>query len=213
MTQDPDFWHAKWEADQIGFHQSTIHPSLEKHAPRYLPAGDVFVPLCGKTKDMTYLNDQDHKVIGIDLSPIAVRDFFAENNMSPTHTHAGELEQSTSGDFTLYAGDFFTLKASHMKNVKSVYDRAALIALTPDLRRQYAQHLRDILPKGTHILLIALEYDQSQMDGPPHRVDATEIQDLFGSWCQIEKIETSEPEKFRGILAHETVTHLVVNAA
>ena len=213
MVQDIDFWHAKWEANQLGWHQSSEHPSLAKYSAQFLPTGNVFVPLCGKSKDMIYLHDQGHKIMGIDLSPIAVKDFFAENHMPPTHTLIGELERYTSGDFTLYAGDFFTLQKSHMQNINAMYDRAALIALTPDLRRQYARHLRNILPKGTHILLVALEYDQSQMAGPPHRVDAAEIQNLFGSWCQIETIETSEPEDFRGIPAHETVTHLIVNEA
>jgi thiopurine S-methyltransferase len=98
-----------------------------------------------------------------------------------------------------------------MHSVKAVYDRAALIALPPELRRDYALHLKKILRTGTDILLICLEYDQSLMSGPPFRVDGAEIRDLFGSWCTLKTLETSPPEDFRGIQAHETVTHLRVN--
>jgi thiopurine S-methyltransferase len=48
------------------------------------------------------------------------------------------------------------------------------------MREQYATHLKRILPKDCHGLLITLDYDQAQMDGPPFAVLDDEVQRLFG---------------------------------
>ncbi|NNG13294.1 MAG: thiopurine S-methyltransferase, partial [Halobacteria archaeon] len=79
---NPDFWHERWQANQIGFHQDEINPYLVRYWPELEigMAGRVLVPLCGKTRDMIWLRDQGFSVVGIEVSPIAVEAFFAENN-------------------------------------------------------------------------------------------------------------------------------------
>ena len=46
--------------------------------------GHVFVPLCGKSVDMLWFAKQGLDVIGIELSEIAVTQFFAENDLQAT---------------------------------------------------------------------------------------------------------------------------------
>src|SRR5690606_3494808 len=81
----PDFWHQRWSDQQIGFHQSTPTPLLLEHWPALgLPAGaQVFVPLAGKSLDMAWLAAQGHRVLGVELSPLAVAQFFAEHGLQP----------------------------------------------------------------------------------------------------------------------------------
>jgi thiopurine S-methyltransferase len=67
----------------------------------------------------------------------------------------------------------------------AVYDRGSLIALLADLRVKYAQHLHTIILNGCRVLLLTLNYPQSQIDGPPFSVSEAEVNSLFlGFECQ-----------------------------
>ena len=67
---EADFWHEKWEADSIGFHQARPNKHLQQWWPEAEIAqnSEVFVPLCGKSLDMLWLHEQGYKVTGIELS-------------------------------------------------------------------------------------------------------------------------------------------------
>ena len=178
----PDFWHQRWQQNQIGFHQSTPTPLLQKHWPALgVPAGArVFVPLCGKSLDLAWLAAQGHRVLGVELSQLAIEQFFTEHGLQPgiedsrygTHFRAGEIE--------IICGDAFGLDASILADCAAVFDRAALIALPPDLRRRYVEELQARLPAGCRGLLITLEYAQAERDGPPFAVPEQEVRELYG---------------------------------
>src|SRR4030042_914462 len=82
---NPDFWLERWQRNEIGFHQPEINAHLQDFWGQLaVPAGgQVFVPLCGKSRDLLWLRARGHRVLGVELSPIAVRDFFAENALTP----------------------------------------------------------------------------------------------------------------------------------
>ena len=205
--KDPKFWHQKWQADEIGFHQSDVHKGLDKYWRRLKlkRRSVVFVPLCGKSADMLYLRERGHDVVGVELSDIAANAFFDENKMKSIAMPKQDFNCHIGSGISIYEGDFFKLTKQHMRTVRAVYDRAALIALPQDLRAKYVAHLREILPAETQMLLITLEYEQSQMDGPPFSVSEDEVVALYGDWCEVKKLHTSEPEDFRGIQAVETI--------
>ncbi|MGC9460848.1 thiopurine S-methyltransferase, partial [Vibrio genomosp. F10 str. 9ZD137] len=54
---DPDFWHSKWAANQIGFHLEDVNPLLIQYWPKTQPkrSDSVLVPLCGKSEDLVWL--------------------------------------------------------------------------------------------------------------------------------------------------------------
>ena len=90
-----EFWLERWERQEIGFHQSEINPYLcqywnEVHAAR---ESEVFVPLCGKSRDMLWLRKQGHTVLGVELSAIAAQAFFKENGCI---AHCGIAGKSTA---------------------------------------------------------------------------------------------------------------------
>jgi thiopurine S-methyltransferase len=139
----------------------------------------VFVPLCGKSVDMVWLADRGHPVIGNELSERAVGEFLAEHGLDATVRSEGALTVHTAAAYELWCGDVFAMPADALAGVEAVYDRASLVALPPEMRRRYAAHLADILPQQVAILVIAFEYDQSEMDGPPFAVTEDEIRELF----------------------------------
>ncbi len=180
---DPHFWHDKWAQKQIGFHQAEIHRLLvaEWHRVAQGDLAGVFVPLCGKSHDMGWLSEQGHPVVGVELSPVAVAEFFAEATLTPERTQVGALERSEAGGIALFAGDFFALRPSDVAPCRLIYDRAAMVALPPAMRRDYVAHLRRLFPHGARILLVSFDYAQSEMDGPPFAVTEAELRGVYGT--------------------------------
>ena len=188
---NPDFWHQRWDDNQIGFHQAAPTPLLLKHWPSLgVPAGaKVFVPLAGKSLDMPWFAAQGHRVLGVELSELAVAQFFAENGLRPEirDTHYGRHYEA--GGIELILGDAFGLDADLLRDCDAVFDRAALIALPPELRRRYANELYAKLPAGCRGLLITLEYPQAERDGPPFSVPGDEVRALYGRDWDIDLLE------------------------
>lgn len=163
----PDFWLERWQKGDIGFHQSRVHDFLPKYWPQLKVerGAAVFVPLCGKSLDMMWLAGNGYKVIGVELSPLAVDDFFREHDLEAETRSAGPFVVRSSGPFTIWCGDLFELPAEALVDVKAAYDRAALVALPPSLQTRYAETLSSILPAAAPILLASLYYPQGEISG------------------------------------------------
>lgn len=175
-----EFWKQRWLEGQTGWHQGEVHPSLIKYFPTLeLSVGDkVFVPLCGKSLDMLWLAEQGMQVIGCEISGHAIQAFFDEIKQQPEKTADNELIKWNSGPYTIYEGDYFSLNKSHMEGAKAVYDRASLIALTKDGKRgrkAYMKQMRALFGVDVKTLLITLDYNQLEMDGPPFSVGYEEV--------------------------------------
>jgi len=185
---DAAFWHQRWQDNQIGFHQAAPTPLLMKHWPSLdvAPGTQVFVPLAGKSLDMLWLAAQGHRVLGAELSRLAVEQFFAENGLSPEIEQTGDHTHYRAGEIELVCGDAFSLDEAVLRDCAAVFDRAALIALPPELRVRYANELYAKLPSGCHGLLVTLEYPQAERDGPPFSVPEDEVRALYGRDWDIE---------------------------
>ena len=177
---EASFWHGKWARGDIGFHIADANALLLKYIDALqLPAHSrIFLPLCGKTLDMQWLLQQGYRVVGIDLSEIAIRAVFAGLGVQPEVSQAGELLHFSAPDIDLFVGDFFALSAALLKPVDAIYDRAALVALPASMRTAYSAHLMQISGHAQQ-LLIAYEYDQSQADGPPFAILPEEVQQHY----------------------------------
>jgi thiopurine S-methyltransferase len=179
---DEQFWRERWKLQETGFHQRDVNPALREYW-RLLglaPGDPVFVPLCGKSGDMIWLRKQVHPVVGVELSPLAVEAFFAENGLVPERHREGSFEVSEAEGIRILRGNFFDLTAGELAGVKAVYDRAALVALPSEMRDRYAAHLTRILPPATPMLLVTLEYPQAEMEGPPFSIPSQEVERLYG---------------------------------
>ena len=179
---DPDFWHARWRNSEIGFHQQEINLHLRQFWSRIdAPAAcPVFVPLCGKSHDMLWLREQGHPVLGVEISPIAVEDFYREHGLEAQRTQQGRFTRWECEGLAILQGDFFDLRPADLAGVGAAYDRASLIALPPAMRQRYAGQFTRLLPAAIRTLLVTLEYPQEEMDGPPFSVSEEEVRGLFG---------------------------------
>lgn len=182
---DASFWHDRWANHQLGFHEGETNSLLIQHFQALgLTAGNrVFVPFCGKTRDIAWLLAQGVRVSGAELSELAVSQLFDELGVEPDISNHGSLRHYRStdigdADLDIFVGDFFDLDCSSLGPVDSVYDRAALVALPHDMRRRYCRHLTEITTKASQ-LLITFEYDQQLMEGPPFSISAEEVQEHY----------------------------------
>lgn len=177
--RDPEFWHNKWAANQLGFHLDDVNPLLVEYWPNTKPdyQDKVFVPLCGKSEDLVWLAAKHGDVQGVELSNIAVRAFFAEHFYTPMVMPInGQHELFQFDELSIYTGDLFT---APIKPVDIVYDRASLVALPPEMRVDYANRIKSLLNPGGRILLVSLDYPQHEMAGPPFSVAEQEIHALY----------------------------------
>jgi thiopurine S-methyltransferase len=182
-----EFWLERWERQETGFHQDDFNPYLRQYWQELHLARDivVFVPLCGKSRDMLWLRDQGHQVLGVELSNIAVQAFFTESGYTPQHDTRGKFDLCKADDISILCGDFFDLGKDDLEKVIAVYDRASLIALPPEMRERYVRHLVGILPPATQILLITVEYPQAEMQGPPFSVTAGEVEAFYREYAEV----------------------------
>ncbi|MFV1996629.1 MAG: thiopurine S-methyltransferase [Acidiferrobacterales bacterium] len=188
---EPDFWLDRWQREMIGFHQSETNRYLKKYVDdlALAPGGTIFVPLCGKSLDMWWLHEQGLNVIGIELSDIAARSFFTEAGKKACEIQNGAFVSWKYADIEILCGDFFRLNTDILGKVDAVFDRAALIALPPEMRQKYVDQLGRLVQPGTRGLLITLEYPQKEMAGPPFSVAGQEVKDLFAPGFSIELVE------------------------
>lgn len=182
-----EFWLERWQREETGFHEGVANTYLTQfwHELHLAYGSGVFVPLCGKSVDMQWLREQGHPVVGVELSEIAAQAFFRENDYTPKHSSDDRFEYYAANDIHIKCGDFFDLRPADLAGVKAVYDRAAMVALPPEMRRQYAQHLLNILPAQAQILLVAFDYHQAEMQGPPFALSSAEVQALYRQHADI----------------------------
>lgn len=190
---EPSFWKERWQEGRIGFHEGQPNKFLERHVGRLGAPGHVLVPLCGKAEDVAFLAAQGHSVVGVDLVESAVRDFFREHELEPEVEANERFTRLRARAITLLAGDFFALTTDDIGEVTAVYDRAAIVALPPDLRRRYAAHLRALVPAGTPILIVTFDYPQELIEGPPFAVGEEEVRTLYAG-ASIERLDEAPIE-------------------
>jgi thiopurine S-methyltransferase len=194
----PDFWHDKWQKNEIGFHLDAPNPWLVSifSTLSFNQDQTVFVPLCGKTHDIDFLLGQGLKVVANELSEAAVKELFARLNISPeiilnTKGWDAPGKLYSSENLSVFVGDFFNLTTELVNSKTSIdwiYDRAALVALPFEMRQQYCQHIQNLCANAQQ-LLMTLDYHQQQMSGPPFSVSPAEVTQHYSSYYEIESIK------------------------
>ena len=191
---EQNFWHERWEKEEIGFHLKDTNPFLKEYWKNLNTSSNdtIFVPLCGKSLDLLWLAEHVKHVIGNELSQKAVEGFFSENDLIPTISQGKNFIEYRYENITLLCGDFFQLTPSDLPECRFIYDRASLIAFPPDMRQQYVDKLASLLPEETRRLLVTIEYPQHEMDGPPFSIPPADVQQLFSQRYRIDGLETKD---------------------
>ena len=221
-----DFWLERWNNNQTGFHQQKVNPYLMYFYGEKGPSLDmreklnVFVPLCGKSKDMLWLSQNNYKVFGVECSDRAVKDFFEENALNYKHAEKDQHALYQSSDLPsvieIFQGDFFEMHKPDLSDVTDIFDRASLVALPVEMRQRYTDKMAELQEPGVRTLLVTLTFDPAEMNGPPFSVTEEEVHALYSENFSIQKllfkdvIEEETGLKNRGLTALvETVYKLV----
>lgn len=196
---DAEFWLKRWREGATGFHMDRVSPLLMKYwASLGLPQESrVLVPLCGKSLDMVWLAAQGHRVLGVELAPMAVEQFFHEQNLTPVESESAIGKHYVAGEIEIICGDIFQLDSATLAGCTGVYDRGALVALPPEMRARYVEHVYGGLAPGYRGMLLTLEYDTALMDGPPFSIPSNEVEALFSGHSQARELNRMD------IIEHE----------
>ena len=187
-------WLERWQEGRIGWHETDGNRSLKRHW-----RGDglrVLVPLCGKSVDMLWLAEQGNEVTGVEVSDIAAREFFSDNNLRCERSADGTRYAAKDLPVTIVCVDYLAFDDT---GFDAHYDRGALVALPADRRARYAAHTTARLSANPVQFVITLEYDQARADGPPYSVTADEVLSYWPALCRVDAYDdiANAPPKFR----------------
>lgn len=187
-------WKELWSIGRTPWHRNSVDEYLQKYIDLLTtkkPNTSILVPLCGKSVDLLWLCKQGHKVVGVELSEIAIKQFFEENSIPHSTAEAGEfiLYKAQDRDLTVLGGSVFNLTHEVEGMFDAVWDSRAFGAVNPSDRSKYIGVLRSVLKAGGSILLSNLEYECSEYPGPPFNLSPQVIKELFGEFFEIELLE------------------------
>jgi len=207
---EPEFWHRKWHENEIGFHMSEVNPMLVAHFAQLglQPGQRIFLPLCGKTRDIAWLLDQGYAVVGAELSSVAIDQLFNELKVTPQVMEYEEMLHYQAPNLDVFVGDVFYLSEGMLGPVDAVYDRAALVALPENLRTRYASHISTISGYAPQ-LLITFDYDQTQLQGPPFCVNEAEVRQLYSARSLLRLVSEAVPGGLKGVCPAQELVFLV----
>jgi thiopurine S-methyltransferase len=135
--------------------------------------------------------------MGVELSTVALESFCMEHGVPAKRRTLDDFDVYEDTQLHLFRGDFFALTPELLGPIGAVYDRAALISWVPELRAAYVKHMTALTNPGTQTLLVAMEYPQQEMKGPPFSVGADEVDRLYSRNHEIRALSTQD------ILANE----------
>ena len=190
---DTNFWHQRWQANEIGFHEGKVNSLLATNltALDLVKGNRLFLPLCGKTQDIAWLLEQGYQVAGVELSQLAIEQLFDALKIQPVVTTTNNFIHYKATNIDLFVGDIFELNHQTLGGVNAVFDRAALVALPETMRIRYSEHVIRITKKAPQ-LLITFEYNQALMQGPPFSITSEEIRLHYDNTYEITSIASIE---------------------
>jgi len=214
-------WSNRWREGRAGWHLDGVHKMLEKYFLQRVVEGRtdlrIFVPLCGKARDLKWMFDQGHRIIGVEFDETTVKELFDESGIEIAKIEQkGGLQLFASHDdrFKVYQGDFFLYKQEFESELMDgIWDRGSLVAVNIADREKYASIIASTMSPSCRYLLDTLEYDESEYTGVPHSVPDAEITRLYESKCRIELVERKDALvdkwKKQGISKFEEKVHLL----
>lgn len=188
-----NFWIKTWGKSNIGFHLADFHPALDKYWPELEAGTSVLVPLCGKSRDLLWLENRGLDVIGVEFVESAVLDFFRENKLAWEEKvqYGHKCFIACGRNIRIFVSDFIRFAEDYNgEAINTLYDRAALVALPEDMRGEYVAACDKLLIPSPQGLLVTLAYEPIAMEGPPFSVETVEVERLWkGRMVLVEQLD------------------------
>jgi thiopurine S-methyltransferase len=187
-----EHWLERWKEKNIGFHEDKVNSLLIKHFKNLNLSRNskIFIPLCGKTLDISWFLSLGHDVMGVELSELAVIELFEELNITPKIQEVNGMIHYSSQGIDIFVGDVLHVTSEMLGKIDVIYDRAALVALHKDVRIKYTKHLRELSNTAPQ-LLFCCEYDQNIMKPTPFSIEADEIKEHYENHYKINLLDRS----------------------
>jgi len=214
-------WSNRWREGRAGWHLEGVHQMLSKYFASEIVQDrtdlKIFVPLCGKAKDLKWMHDQGHRIVGVEYDELVVRELFDEAGIAVASVEQiGGLQRFSSQDgrFTVYQGDFLLYKQEYESELMDgIWDRGSLVAINISDREKYASIITSAMSPTCRYLLDTLEYNVAEYTGVPHCVTNDEIRQLYDLKCEIKFLENRdalvERWKKQGMTRFEENVHLL----
>eukprot|EP01099_Mayorella_cantabrigiensis_P008613 TRINITY_DN8100_c0_g1_i1.p1 TRINITY_DN8100_c0_g1~~TRINITY_DN8100_c0_g1_i1.p1 ORF type:complete len:238 (-),score=65.35 TRINITY_DN8100_c0_g1_i1:66-749(-) len=212
MTES--FWAQKWEStpgwyrDNPNARWKSSYEQLKTVFPDFVQSGSdselagrkVLIPLCGDTEAIDFFLSLGAQVVGVEFVQTAIDKLLARLEqrfqLQFNKEEEGDKKRYISNDkrVSIYQFDFFQLQET---DVDIVFDKAAMVAITPDRRPEYSQIISTCLKKNGAILLETVDREEG---GPPFNITSSEIKSRWYLEPKFELLfETvlykAEPEK------------------
>ena len=155
-----------------------------------VPRGaSVFVPLCGKSRDMLWLAEQGHPVLGIELSQPQSKRSSPRRGRLTSVVRPTVFQSLRSGRIGIYCGDFFELTPLELAGVRG--------GIRPRLAGRVAGRNAYAVRRASADRPSARRSDPAAHDrirpalasGPPFAVHPRRGDALFGERCAVELLE------------------------
>lgn len=189
---DLDYWKKRWQEDETGWHHDEVHPLLQKYYDLYNLSHHhhFFFPLCGKTLDIDWALEKGHQVTCVEVSTIAIEEIAKRLHIHWRIENNGPFTVYSYDKLTIYQGDFFSIPKITFPKIDFVFDRAAVVAVDPSRRKEYANIYAQLQPST--ILFILYRYDKKASTAPPFSFESGEIQNIINNDFEIKMLETKE---------------------
>lgn len=204
-----NYWADRWKDSNTGWHESTGNKMMWKHFSSVLAEkfpskkpGDlkVFVPLCGKAKDMYLLYEMGFTVVGIEFAKQPIDEFFTENKLEEKEWNA-PFRSTKDGRLIIGQGDLFSFsKVAESATMSSsadnhhdqsapkplpyekydiIWDRGSFEAINEKDRGRYVAMMMSLLTGDGFYLLNTKDYSLSEYGGPPLAANTDDLKQLF----------------------------------
>lgn len=172
-------WEQAYAEGDTPWDKGSAAPPLVEYLEVHQIAGRVLVPGCGTGHDARVLAEAGAEVTGIDFAPRAL---------------ATARKSAGAGAVRWVEGDFLRLDEEEWDAYDWVVEHTCLCAIDPVQREAYVQSVRQALKAGGFYWAVFFRqvshYDGS---GPPHPIDAAEIDTLFAKGFEL--IQSYTPER------------------
>ena len=148
----------------------------------------ILVPMCGKSWIMLRFAERGHRVVGVEWSGVAVKQFFADNGLaySTKSCKIGgiEIPVYTAHDkaITIYCGDLFAFKEDNLGGFDCIFDHGSIgsFDFTDTVKRaMYAELMNSFTKPGGRIVLSFFDYEHSEHPTIPFAVTEEEVTTLY----------------------------------
>ena len=189
-----DRWEAAWTNDEARWHQDNGNETMWKHFPKLVADNfpdrqpivlKVFVPLCGKAKDMLLLHKMGFTVVGVEFASQPIKEFFEENlvdiKTDPAIASDQKYTVSSDGKLIIGQGDLFGFTPENLPFAKYdiIWDRGSFEAMNDADRPKYAKLLSSLLSEEGFYFINTPDYDLAEYGGPPLAAQKEVIEKYF----------------------------------